>query len=57
MASTEIKTKNIAFDIFGRHGWQLSDESDEDEGIVLPGGDDDEKEEADLSDEESEEEE
>lgn len=39
MAITEIKTIEITPNIIGRNGWQLSDESEEDEGAVLPAED------------------
>ncbi len=39
MASTGTKIIKELPGILNRHGWQLSDESDEDEGVIPPGDD------------------
>ena len=56
MESIETKTKEIIPGFLGRNSWQLSDESDEDDGITpletdLNTEDDEDEDELDLSEE------
>lgn len=50
MVTIEAKTITIVPEVFSRHGWQLSDESDEDDGVVTAPGGDDTGDEDDLED-------
>lgn len=60
MESIEKTTKEVMPSLFGRHSWQLSDESDEEEGVTPLDNDsdteDDDEADFDLDDDKFEEE-